>query len=57
MKTVATLPHLAFSHLLPLEETGEGQNDLPSPALLAGEGARRAVEGSTAQSPSWSTYP
>jgi phosphoglycolate phosphatase-like HAD superfamily hydrolase len=43
-----TSPHPPFGHLLPSEETGEGHLHQPSPALLAGEGARRADEGGQA---------
>ena len=40
------VPHPPCGHLLPLEETGEGFSfNQPSPALGAGEGARRADEG------------
>ena len=44
------VPHPPFGHLLPLEETGEGDNHVGLlPPLLAGEGARRADEGPRTQ--------
>jgi urease accessory protein len=41
-------PHPPFGHLLPLEETGEGNKIGLLPTLLAGEGARREDEGTQA---------
>ena len=44
-KIVQEFPHPPLGHLLPLEETGEGNNISLLPRLFAGEGARRADEG------------
>jgi urease accessory protein len=46
--TEAVSPHPPFGHLLPLEETGEGKSTSLLPPLFAGEGARRADEGTHA---------
>jgi hypothetical protein len=42
------LPLIPLRDLLPLEETGEGELFCLLPPLLAGEGARRADEGTRA---------
>jgi dimethylamine monooxygenase subunit A len=50
-------PHPPFGHLLPLEETGEGNLVGLLPPLLAGEGARRADEGQSVMTKDVRTSP